>query len=122
MPKKDDAHKTRYDLVPPGAIEAAASALSHGATKYAPHDWEGMPYGRIFASVQRHLWDWWGNSEDTWDCGLDTDKESGLPTLGHALAALMMLYETWNRSLGIDDRPAARRSRGPIGSVEDSCD
>lgn len=106
--EKNDAGKPRYDLIPPGAIDAAARALTHGAEKYAAHDWEGMRFGRIFASVQRHLWEFWGNgpSND------DMDIESRIPTLGHALAALMMLYESWNESLGEDDRPQWRRAGG----------
>jgi hypothetical protein len=97
---KDDHAKERVDLVPIEGIKAAARAFAYGANKYYANSWRtaGRPqFSRVYASVLRHLFAWYGRE--------DIDPESGLHHLDHALSQLMMLqtYATapWN---GQDDR------------------
>lgn len=82
--QKFDAGKTRYDLLPPEALEAMARVLTFGAEKYGDRNWEqGIEEGRLFGAAQRHLWaDWRGEP---------TDLESGMPHLWHAACNLAML-------------------------------
>jgi hypothetical protein len=97
---KKDGGKPRLDLVPCSGIEAAARAFTYGARKYAPRAWEGgapdWEWGRLYASLQRHLSAFWR--------GEDFDAESGLRHLDHALAALMMLQAVVEAGAGKDDR------------------
>jgi hypothetical protein len=94
--RKND-NKLRVDLVPPEAIEAMARVLTFGATKYAERNWEkGHKFSTPYASLMRHLLAYWS--------GEDTDKESGLSHLDHAIVNIAMLiyYEKHYKSL--DDR------------------
>lgn len=95
---KFDDDKPRYDLIPPEMLEAAAHVLSYGAKKYAPRNWElGMPWGRVFAALMRHMWTWWR--------GEDNDAETGFSHLDHALCCLIFLVAYRERKTGQDDRP-----------------
>ena len=79
-----DKGKCRLDLIPPEVMWAMGDILSYGATKYEARGWEkGIAYERIVASLLRHLYAWYGRE--------DTDKESGLPHIEHALVNLAML-------------------------------
>lgn len=95
---KDDGEKLRYDLIPPDALEALATILTFGARKYAPRNWElGMPWGRVFAALLRHLWAWWGKR--------GTDPDTGRSHLWHALCCIVFLVSYEARGIGEDDRP-----------------
>lgn len=95
---KYDGDKARMDLLPPDAIFAVAHVLRHGAEKYGPRNWErGIGYGRLFAAVLRHLWQWWG--------GEDRDRESGHHHLAHAATGCLMLLAMTMRRTDLDDRP-----------------
>jgi len=94
---KDDKEKPRYDLIPPEAMETLAEVLTYGAKKYEPHNWrKGFEWSRLYAALLRHLGAFWG--------GEDTDPESGLPHLSHALACVVFLSVHQTNSLGTDDR------------------
>lgn len=81
-----NAGKARLDLVTPSAMLAIAEVASFGAQKYLPRNWEkGMPYGESYASCLRHLFAWWN--------GEDTDPESGVNHLNHALWNIAALIE-----------------------------
>lgn len=96
-PAKHDANKSRYDLIPPEGIEAIAQALTYGAGKYGPRDWEsGMAWGKYFAACMRHLWAWWR--------GKGVDEESGLSHLAHAACCVVFLITYEARGVGEDDR------------------
>ena len=95
---KYDQDKPRFDLIPPESLFAIAEVLTFGAQKYGDRNWEkGIRASRLFAAVQRHLWKWWS--------GRDTDEESGLSHLSHAICGLAMLLTTIQRNSGLDDRP-----------------
>lgn len=94
---KHDSGKPRMDLLSEVAIEGLASVLAFGATKYSADNWRGgMAWRRCIAAAMRHLF--------AFSRGEDTDPESGLPHLDHALCCLMFLSEYQKRALGTDDR------------------
>lgn len=47
---KHDDGKTRYDLIPPEAMDAVAQVLTYDAGKYCDRNWEqGIDNGRVFS-------------------------------------------------------------------------
>lgn len=85
--RKDDALKTRYDLLPWRGLDAVAQVLTKGAEKYAPDNWrkvEGWRW-RYFRAAVGHLMKWWG--------GEKLDPEWGLPHLAHAACCVLFLLE-----------------------------
>lgn len=81
---KFDDDKLRMDLIPPEAIEALASVLTHGSKKYGDNNWMGgISYGRVYGAIQRHL--------QSYRKGEYYDAESGLPHLWHAFTELAFL-------------------------------
>lgn len=85
---KYDEGKNRLDLVPPEVIEAVGRILTHGAVKYAPHNWQkGINYEKVYGAMQRHLQAFWR--------GEQLDSESKLPHLWHAACniAFLITYE-----------------------------
>ena len=88
---KHDSEKNRYDLIPPLALDAMVSVLTHGARKYSPDNWRHVTDGedRYFAACMRHLW--------AARRGEEFDPDSGLDHLAHALCNLMFLYELKKR-------------------------
>lgn len=98
-----DAGKPRVDLVPPSMMLSAASVCAFGAQKYGDRNWErGMPYGKVYASLQRHLLAWWGGEE--------RDAESGMPHTWHVLWNAMALVE-YERRLTAGTLPAEADDR-----------
>lgn len=96
---RDDAGKTRIDLMPSELIFAVSDILTFGANKYEPRNWEkGMSWSRVFGSMMRHLWSWWNPFEP------DTDAESGRSHLWHAATNIAFLIAYEARKIGTDDR------------------
>src|SRR6185295_2963840 len=53
---RDDSGKLPWHLLPYDAVEDIVRVLHHGATKYAPRNWErGMAWSRCSNSLTRHL-------------------------------------------------------------------
>jgi len=85
--RKFDTEKTRYDLIPPLALDAFARVLTFGARKYAPDNWrhvEGRRW-RYFSAAMRHLWAWWR--------GEKTDAETGESHLACAMCCVAFLLD-----------------------------
>jgi Domain of unknown function (DUF5664) len=87
---KYDSGKSRYDLIPPEALEEVAKVLTFGATKYAPENWRKVPdaMNRYFASSQRHIWQF--------KRGEKYDNEQGGSNCHHlacAITGLMFMLE-----------------------------
>ena len=81
---KHDNDKLRYDLIPTEAMAALASVLTYGAKKYDANNWRQVDDpARYIAALHRHL--------EAWRGGENTDAESGLPHLHHALTNLAFL-------------------------------
>jgi hypothetical protein len=89
---KDDDGKLPYHLLPPWPIEQIVAVLAFGAEKYAEHNWisgGGLNLSRLVAATERHL--------AAWKQGEETDSDSGLSHLAHALCNLVFLMETQRR-------------------------
>jgi hypothetical protein len=96
---KHDEGKARFDLIPPRALWNLAEVYTIGEKKYSARNWEkGMPWGRIFAAVMRHLWKFWS--------GEDVDPEDGMSHLVHAAWGCFALIEYAQTHREMDDRPA----------------
>lgn len=95
--RKDDKDKTRYDLLPPHALEYLAQVFTVGAEKYGERNWEkGITWGRIFGAIMRHLWAFWR--------GENLDKETKIPHLAHAACGCFMLLTYLSTRTEFDDR------------------
>ena len=109
--KKHDGGKVMYDLLPGEALHEIARALTYGAKKYEPRNWEhGIAYSRVFAALQRHLWAWWN--------GEDEDPESGLSHLAHAGCCLMFLL-TYEKRIGYWSRRHDEDAVAEIAPLDD---
>ncbi len=84
---KYDQEKSRYDLIPPEALEEFVKVLTFGAKKYSPDNWRLVPEGRrrYFAAAQRHIW--------AYKRGEQIDQESGTHHLACAITDLMFILE-----------------------------
>lgn len=93
-----NADKPDFSLLPLVTLVDEVRVWMWGREKYAAWNWaKGMPWSAAFASCMRHL--------TAWQAGEDTDPESGLPHLAHAMCNLRMLTlyaETYREG---DDRP-----------------
>jgi hypothetical protein len=89
---KFDHGKTRYDLFTYEALDQIGQVLAYGTAKYADRNWEkGIPYGRVFAAIMRHLWAWWGGEKN--------DPETGLNHLAHAGCNIVFLLTFEKRNM-----------------------
>lgn len=97
---KYDNDKPKIHLVPPEAIYAIASVFGFGAVKYGENNWRRdihkYHYSRHYSSAMRHLL--------AFHSGEDTDPESGLPHIAHAMTQLIILYMTTQEAPEMDDR------------------
>ena len=94
----DDAGKIPFEIIPPVVLEETAAVFQYGAEKYGIFNWrKGMPWQKLMGSILRHLM--------AWEDGEDTDLESNLPHLSHAIADAMMLLDYQINGLGEDNRP-----------------
>lgn len=95
---KFDESKLRYDLIPSSSLNALATILTFGCSKYGDRNWEkGMSWGRVFGALMRHLWAWWGGESD--------DEETGKSHLWHAICCLAFLIEYETTHNEYDNRP-----------------
>ena len=102
---KADEGKGRWDLADFDTLAGMVDVLTFGVIKYEDRNWEkGMKFGRIFASLMRHLTAWWmakllGND--------GTDPETGYSHLSHAQCCLHFLATYERREMWeFDDRPS----------------
>lgn len=97
--KKFDEGKPRMSLVPPWAIEGVARVMTYGEKKYDAWNWlNPTKWSKFLDPALRHI--------NALEKSEDID-ESGLPTVYHAIAELMMLATGMELKIGIDDRPMA---------------
>lgn len=96
MGSRYNTDKPRYDLIPPGTLDALERVSRFGAKKYSDRNWEkGMSYETLYRSLMNHLQAWWK--------GRDTDEESNLPTSWHLLWNAMAIVEM-ERRLAVQDQ------------------
>lgn len=94
---KHDGAKNRLDLLSPWATEGLGLILTHGASKYAAHNWrKGMDWSRLIAAAKRHI--------SAFERGENIDPDSGLPHIDHAAACIHFLSEYQKTVNGNDDR------------------
>jgi hypothetical protein len=97
---KDNASKSRVDLIPSKPLIGAGHVLAFGARKYKPHNWRlGLLWSDTLASAMRHLL--------AFADGEDTDPETGLPHIDQALCQVLFQSEYYHTETGIDDRWAS---------------
>lgn len=94
---KYDENKPDYSLIPKVALDLCARTLMYGAEKYGRYNWRGgMNWCRLSAAAQRHI--------KAWEEGEDSDPETNISHLAHAINNLMFLLEYANKNLGTDNR------------------
>lgn len=99
---KNDAGKSRVDLIPSSALLEIGKVMEFGARKYAPNNWrKGFDWSRLYGAALRHLL----AHKD----GESTDKETGLSHLAHASCCLLFLLTHELEGLGNDDRPTRKK-------------
>lgn len=89
--RKDDQGKMRWSLLPLGPLENVVAVLNIGAAKYGAGNWQNLDdfKDRYLDAAMRHI--------VAWRRGEKLDRDSGLPSLAHAVCCLLFLM--WN-----DDR------------------
>lgn len=104
--KKNDSSyldKPPIDLVPMSALFGMARAFGFGASKYGRHNFrQGIHITRCLAAAMRHI--------GQYLAGEDTDTESHLSHLDHALAAIAMAKYMETTKPEFDDRYEKVRS------------
>lgn len=94
---KADGGKPRYDLLSEYALQEIAKVLSHGAEKYAPHNWrKGIEFNRLVRAAMGHIL--------AFNRGEDIDPESNLLHLAEACCNLMFLLELSQTHPDLDNR------------------
>ena len=94
---KDNASKSRVDLIPSKPLIGVGHVLAFGARKYKPNNWRlGLRWSDTLASAMRHLL--------AFADGQDLDPETGLPHIDQALCQILFLSEYFHTNTGIDDR------------------
>lgn len=85
--QKHDQGKNRLDLIPPLAEEEIGWVLTHGAEKYGPKNWRMVENAeeRYHGAARRHI--------NAYARGEDSDYDSGLHHLAHAIVSLMFVLE-----------------------------
>lgn len=98
---KYDNGKPRMDLLDSHALEQLAKVLTFGAQKYAAHNWrKGISKSRLIAAALRHIFAYLG--------GQDTDEETGLSHIAHAMCCCMFILGLEHRT-DLDDRHAREK-------------
>lgn len=88
--RKFDGGKLEYDLLPPTALENVVQVLMFGAEKYEIDNWRRVPNAkrRYWNAAQRHMW--------AYKNGEQTDPETGVHHLAHAVCCLMFINDLDN--------------------------
>lgn len=88
----------KFHLLPHSILIAIADILTIGAEKYAEDNWRtGMPWGRAYNAMQRHL--------NAWESGETHDPDTGKNHLYHAACNLAFLIEWEQTHPELDNRP-----------------
>ena len=94
---KDDQGKPRLELIDSYAIEQLAWCLTFGAQKYDEHNWrKGIKLSRLLGALLRHTL--------AYMRGEDTDPESGLSHMAHAMCCVMFILGADRKRTDLDDR------------------
>ncbi len=95
--KKFDQEKPQVAYLPFDQLEEVAKVLDYGAQKYGRDNWHKSPSIMKYLSASlRHIF--------AWRKGENTDKETGLSHLAHAICSLLFLMWLIENKKEIDDR------------------
>lgn len=98
---KYDSDKPDMSLLSPIAMYELAKVLSFGKKKYAAHNWrKGIARSRLVGAALRHIFLYLG--------GEDTDSETGLSHMAHAMCCCMFAVELELVMPLTDDRHVAK--------------
>lgn len=91
--------KSGVDQIPPEVLVELGNIYTFGMSKYGRDNWlKGTQWSEFYGSLLRHLLAWRRRQ--------DTDPESALPHLSHALWNCVALLHYQRYGLGEDDRPS----------------
>jgi hypothetical protein len=98
--------KARMDLLPLRALAEVARAFASGLKNgRKPWNWlQGADWSLYHAAALRHL--------AAFQDREDSDPESGLSHLAHAIASILILLTYQLMGLGTDDRPSTEQHSG----------
>jgi len=95
--RKNDAGKARFDLLPVKPLFKVVEVYTIGAKKYSDRNWEaGLKWGRVFAAMMRHGWNWWH--------GERLDPKDGQHHLASVAWCALTLMEYEETHPELDDR------------------
>lgn len=97
---KKDTGKPQFELLPIDLLAETNTVLQFGAKKYGVNNWrhtKDMRLSRCYNALLRHMIAWW--------FGEDTDKETGLSHLSHAMCNILFLMYHFKYNKESDDRP-----------------
>ena len=101
---KSDQGKTMLAYIPGEALVQMGRVMTHGADKYGAFNYtKGHKSTQLISAALRHIIGDVGNPG--YLMGNDTDKDSGLLHLAHAMANLAMLIQQTKDGTIDDDRP-----------------
>lgn len=85
--RKFDGDKIRFDLLPHRALVKTMEVLMLGAKKYEPNNWMRVPDSerRYYNAAMRHMM--------AWKMGEESDPETGIHHLAHAICCMMFIVE-----------------------------
>lgn len=109
--KKNDTDKPKFDLLPMDLLSDVNKILEYGAAKYGIENWkrtDGFKLSRCYNALLRHMIAFWN--------GEDTDKESGLSHIDHAMCNLLFLKYHLNNTPAADDRPSVYKLKKGEGN------
>ena len=102
---KHDSGKPAMELIDADAMEDLARVLEFGRRKYGAHNWRGgIGIGRLIGAALRHTF--------AFMRGEDTDPESGLPHLAHAMCSIMFAMWTVRHHPGLHHPQRMSRRSG----------
>lgn len=89
---KYDTGKLNWSLLPFGALQEVVKVLEFGSKKYAPNNWQYVDNAdeRYWNAAMRHLIAYKTESE--------TDSETGLSHLAHAICCMLFLQHLNNEN------------------------
>lgn len=95
--KKFDEDKPKVALLSSEALLGMAKVMTFGEKKYGSHNWRnGINLSRLISASLRHIL--------KYNSGKDTDEETGINHLSHAMCCLMMAVEQQIYKPEFDDR------------------
>ena len=94
---KYDGDKVDWSLIPKFATEQVLRVFMFGAKKYSRNNYKaGFNSNRLIAASLRHI--------TSWQDGEDSDPETGISHLAHAVCCLLMLLQNMIDGVSTDGR------------------